>query len=264
MNNKELNISIFSYNVFWKIMDDDSKIHFKNIEKKILNQMKSNILKNIISIKNYYNPFIYCFQESKNYSDIIDIFDKLIYDHDIGYAEPEYILTIWNKNILKKKFVIHGEFELGRPFSIIIFKDLRYNIYFILINIHTGHHNDTLLTVFKPIQNYLNLYKEKLSKYDIKRLLIIGDFNRDIGNQINYDIKKYFLKINLKKYYFNSLITKNKTCCSLSGYGYTKNYDQIIDSYDKPLLVHPLNKESWYIPKSSDHLGILSIVKNYT
>ena len=226
-----------------------------------LNQLKSNILLNIYII-NYYNPFIYCFQEAESSSDIIKLFPKSEYEYHLGYSEPEHILTIWRKDVLKKKIIFDGEFEKGRPFSIIIFKDKRFSIYWILINIHAGHDPLTYPSIFKPIQNLLNLNDTKISKYDIKRIVIVGDFNRDISSQIKIEPFIYKLFLNNIEFNFNFIETKNKTCCSLKGWGYKKNCDQLIDSYNKPLLTYQLNKENWYNPESSDHLGILSIVKN--
>jgi hypothetical protein len=263
MKNEQLNISIFSYNIFWKIMkSNNTDLLDIGISKNKLLELKSNILNNILNVKNYYNPFIYCFQEAENYLEITNLFDKSNYDYYNGYSKPEYILTIWQKNILKKKLIIDGEFEQGRPFTIIIFKDLRFNIYFMLINIHSGHQINTLKNIFEPIQKIINTNIKNILKYIIKRIIIVGDFNRDIGSQITLLPNKFNLNINLSKFNFIPLITQNKTCCSIKGYGYNKNYDQIIDSYEQPLLIHQLNKESWYKSESSDHLGILSIIKN--
>ena len=247
------NISIFSYNIFWKVM--------KNNDLKF-NINKSNIIANITNIKNYYNPFIYCFQEAESSEDIINLFDSKYYKWNLGYSNPEHILTIWRKDIMKKKIIFNGEFESGRPFSIIIFKDIRFNIYWMLINIHAGHHHDTNSSIFVPIQKIITSNINKIGKYDIKRIVIIGDFNRNISSQIFIEPKKFFLTINSNVFYFKSIHNENKTCCSISGWGYTNNYDQIIDSYSNPLLTYQLNKESWYYTKSSDHLAILSIIKN--
>ena len=92
---------------------------------------------------------------------------------------------------------------------------------------------------------------------------MVGDFNRDIRSQIKIDPTRYRLKINSIEYIFYPIEdTTNKTCCSLSGWGYKLNYDQTIDSYHQPLLIHQLNKEQWYISESSDHLATLSVLKN--
>lgn len=263
MNNKKLNISVFSYNVFWKIMKSTNSPLIKSIGTNKLHKLKSNILLNISNVKKYYNPFIYCFQESESAEDIIKLFETSEYEYHLAYSESEHILTIWQHNIFKKIFLIESEFEPGRPFVIFIFKDLRFDNYFLLTNIHSGHNKNTIESIFNPIQKSINLKKKIFLKYDIKRIIIVGDFNRDIGEQIILEPNKFKLLLNSKKYNFIPLQTENKTCCNIKGYAHNKNYDQIIDSYRKPILSHCLNKELWYISESSDHLAILSIIKNF-
>lgn len=269
MNIENFNISICSYNVYWKIMKNDSNPSINSLVKSLglkkINALKSSILKNIFMIKNYYSPFVYCFQEAENYFDIINLFKIKTnnFKYYVGCSGPEHILTIWNSDILKKLFVIDGEFEKGRPFSLFVFRDLRFNSNFILINLHAGHNFDTYESMFKPIQHIINSNLIKISVYNPTRIIMCGDFNRDIGSQIFIEPLKYYLKISKKKFKFNSLVTSNKTCCNLNGYGYNKNCDQVIDSYQTPVLIYPLNKEKWYLPKSSDHIAIISIVKNF-
>ena len=245
--------------------NSNSDLYKKSTEKIIRNKpkLKSNIITNIINIKKYYNPFVYCFQEAESAHDIINLFEHEQYKYHLGYSEPEHILTIWRKDIMKKKVILDGEFEKGRPFSIIVFNDIRFKIYWMLINIHAGHHPQTNSSIFEPIEKLIIENKNIIDKYDIKRIVIIGDFNRDISSQIIIEPKKFKLKVNSNEFNFKSISNTNKTCCSLKGYGYKLNYDQIIDSYTNPLLTHQLNKESWYIPEASDHLAILSIIKNF-
>lgn len=263
MNIKKLNISVFSYNVFWKIMKLTNSPLINSMGNEKLKELKSNILKNISNVKKYYNPFIYCFQESESIEDIIKLFENSKYAYHITYSEPEHMLTIWQHRVLKKIFSIDAEFEPGRPFVIFIFKDLRFDNYFMLINIHSGHNTNTILSIFNPIQKSIDSKNKIFSKYNIKRIIIVGDFNRDIGEQIILQPNKFKLYLNLVEFNFYPILTKNKTCCNIKGYAYNKNYDQIIDSYKKPILTHSLNKELWYIPASSDHLAILSVVKNF-
>lgn len=276
---KKFNISICSYNLFWEVMNNYSSPLEKKIGKDNLDKLKENILKNIFFIKNYYNPFVYCFQESAAYTDVINIFEKNKYDFYVGKSGPENILTIWNLDVLKKKKIFDGEFELGRPFTIIIFKDIRFDSYFILVNIHSGHNQDTSKSIFDPIQKIIIANKNIINKFNIKRIIISGDFNRDISSEIigksnsndniinnnmhnNDNNNNYQLIVNSSIYNFYPFVSNNKTCCSLNGYGYKKNYDQVIDSYDTPIVIHPMTKEKWYESKSSDHVAILSIVKN--
>ena len=264
-NSEPLNISICTYNLYWKIMSNDPSLLGKKINKKTLQEFKQNLLKNIYLIKNYYNPYFYCFQESSQYQDIIKMFKKSLYSTHITFSKPEHMLTIWQKNIFDKKMVFDGDFEQGRPFSVFVFEDLRFGTFFILINLHSTHKTNTLENIFKPIQNLITANKNKIHKYKIKRILICGDFNRDIGQEILSDSNSnnnFILGINSHKYNFIPFITENKTCCNLNGYGHNKNYDQVIDSFDKPILIHPLNLEKWYETKSSDHIAILAIVKN--
>jgi hypothetical protein len=264
MDIEELNLSIFSYNVFWKIMKSDNASPLvKTLGQTKLLKLKSNILNNILNTKNYLNPFVYCFQESESSLDIINLFEKSQYKYHLGYSEPEHILTIWRSDIMKKKLVLDGEFEPGRPFSIIVFKDLRYKNYWMLINIHSGHNPHTNVSIFEPIQKLITLNIDSISKYNIKRVVIIGDFNRDISSQIKIEPNKYQLIFNSEEYNFKPTTNTNKTCCSIKGWGYKLNYDQVIDSYSEPILTYQLNKESWYISESSDHLAILSIIKNF-
>lgn len=262
MNIDELNISIFSYNVFWKIMNVNNSPLIKTLSQTKLEKLKSNVLSNIFNVKNYYNPFVYCFQESESAHDIIKLFNDLEYNYHLGYSNPEHILTIWRNDVIKKIFVIDGEFEPGRPFSIFMFKDKRFKIYWMLINIHAGHCLNTITSIFEPIQKILTQNHKYIIKYDIKRIVIIGDFNRNITSQIKIDPLIYKLHIGTCKYYFNYLTNNNLTCCNLKGWGYKNNYDQLIDSYSQPILTYSLNKESWYISESSDHLAIISIIKN--
>lgn len=263
----ELNISICSYNLNWKIMEMPIKKTNSSIDDDKSYKFKINLLKNIKLIYNYYNPFIYCFQEASRPQDIIKIFDPDKFNFNVGQSGPEQILTLWNKQIFRKLLIINSEFEEGRPFTIIVLCDKRFKINFILINIHAAHNVDTLETIFKPIQQTLesdNFIYKKLIEFNITRIIMCGDFNRDINKELILQINAIlYLKIGKKKYFFNYRSNDNKTCCSLTGYGYKHNYDNVIDSYNKPLQIYLLNKEKWYQSKSSDHLMILSVVKNF-
>lgn len=260
----DLNISICSYNLNWKIMSLPPNTKSKN---EPYYEFKINLLKNIEFVYHHLNPFIYCFQEVVRPQDILKIFNEKKFDFNLGKSAQALILTIWNKQIFKKKLIIDSEFEEGRPFTIIIFYDKRFQINFMLVNIHAGHNSNTSDTLFNPIQQTIfanNFIYKKLIEFDIKRIIICGDFNRNINVELSNDVGKLFnLKIGRKKFYFNYLTNTNKTCCSLSGYGFKYNYDNLIDSYFKPISTIPMIKEKWYNPKSSDHSMILSTVKNY-
>lgn len=257
MNPKHFNISICSYNVNWKVMTSAGT-------------NAQNVIENISRVKNYYNPFIYCFQEASNYTSITQLFERNLYDMDIGKSGPEHILTIWNKKIMRKMLSFTGEFEHGRPFTIIVFQDLRFSNYFMLINIHANHDSRTQMKIFDPIQKLIDKHINHVNKYPIQRICIVGDFNRDISLEHVYSLA---LKTNststctrtgINKYIFHTLKTSNKTCCSMSNSypRYVYNYDHVIDSWDIPIQIFSLTNEKWYRLKSSDHALILCVIKN--
>jgi hypothetical protein len=257
------NLSICSYNILWEIMNYDNTKRFINTDKKLLKIYKNNILFNIQKLIDYYNPTIYCFQEAASYNDILKLFDKN-YLYKINKSDKEFMLTIWQKTKLELISSFEGEFEKGRPFNILIFLNKIDNYKFILINIHASHDIDTNKSIIKPIQDVIDTIDNLLLK-DIHRIIISGDFNRDINEDINNKIKinNYYLLINKQKITFKYNKNNNKTCCNIYGNNndINKNYDNIIDSYKKLKLIHPLNKESWYKYPSSDHVMILGIIQ---
>lgn len=256
------NIAVCSYNLNWEIMDFDSGSLKKYFSKDKLKLYKLNLISNIQNIYDYYNPQIYCFQEAAKYKDFINIFNPDIFSNYVNISGPEYMVTIWNLTRLQLIYVFPGEFESGRPFCIFLFKDLINFNFFILINMHAGHKKDTLSSIFQPIQQILDKSK-KLNKYVISRIIMAGDFNRDINMQIK-DNPKLYLKVNNFKFTFKpSNKDFNNTCCNLSGINLTKNYDFVLDSYEPVILRHELNKEIWYKQPSSDHIMIMSILKKY-
>lgn len=257
-NNKKFNnLSISSYNILWEIMNYDNTKRFINTDKKLLKIYKNNILFNIQKLIDYYNPTIYCFQEAASYNDILKLFDKN-YLFKINKSDKEFMLTIWQNTKINLIASFKGEFEKGRPFIILIFFNKIENYKFILINIHAGHDIDTNKSIIKPIQDVIDTIDTILLK-DIKRVIITGDFNRDINNKIK--INNYYLLINKQKITFKYNKNNNNTCCDIYGNNFNKNYDNIIDSYKRLKLIHPLNKESWYKYPSSDHVMIMGIIQ---
>ena len=257
INKKFNNLSISSYNILWEIMNYDNTKRFINTDKKLLKIYKNNILFNIQKLIDYYNPTIYCFQEAASYNDILKLFDEN-YIYKINKSDKEFMLTVWKNEKIDLIASFKGEFEKGRPFIILIFFNKIENYKFILINIHAGHDIDTNKSIIKPIQDVIDTIDTILLK-DIKRVIITGDFNRDINNKIK--INNYYLLINKQKITFKYNKNNNNTCCDIYGNNFNKNYDNIIDSYKKLKLIHQFNKESWYKYPSSDHVMIIGIIQ---
>jgi hypothetical protein len=252
------NIAIASYNILWEIMEKDNHnalldLFFKNNYK----TMKKNLLANIQNVYDRYNPQIYCFQEAAGYNEIIKIFDKKKYSSHINKSGPEYMLTVWNNLRFKLKKTFDGEFESGRPFCILIFKDNLTKKYFALINLHAGHRTNTDTSIFNPIQKLINKNLKDFSQ--ISRIILVGDFNRDINHENKSN--EYHINIADTKYKFNYYEKpSNNTCCDVTGDKLKRNFDHVLDSEKIPMLRHELNKESWYAYPSSDHVMIMSIL----
>lgn len=256
------NIAVCSYNLNWEVMNIDSGNLTKHFSKKDLEQFKSNIISNIQGIYDYYNPQIYCFQEATNFQDFINIFSKDIFSHYVNISGPEYMVTVWDFTRFEVHKVIPGEFESGRPFCIFIFKDLLDSNYIMFINIHAGHKTNTLTSIFEPIQKIFSKTK-KLNEFVISRIIMGGDFNRNINQQIK-DCPQLFFELNNSIYTFKPTYKElANTCCSLIGTNLKRNYDFILDTFEPVILRHELNKEIWYKQPSSDHIMIMSVLKKY-
>lgn len=264
------NVAICSYNLNWEIMDFPNGKLTKHYSISELELVKSNNISNIQTIYDYYNPQIYCFQEATKYNDFINIFNKDIFKHFVNKSGPESMVTVWDSTRFNLLESIPGEFEIGRPFCIFIFKDILVKNIFILINLHSGHNLNTFLTIFKPIQKIFSK-SDIFSNYIISRIIMGGDFNRDINLEIKNDSEsgsgsKLIFELNNSIFNFNFNFTNkatSNTCCSISGNNLKKNFDFIIDSFDSVILRHELNKESWYKQPSSDHIMIMTIIKKY-
>jgi len=256
-------LSVCSYNLLWELMDYENpkSVRFKNIKKSLLYNYKQNIIHNIKKVIDYLNPFIYCFQETSNYHEILKLFNNN-YKYHLNFSDLEYMITVWQCNKLDLLFSFDGSFEKGRPFCILIFYNKIHNYKFMFINIHAGHNIDTYNTIIKPIQDLINSIDIKLLE-DIDRIIITGDFNRNINHEINKKNTNIFLSINNIKYNFHyNDDYNNNTCCDIYGNNITKNCDNTIDSLSKPILKYNLNKENWYKYPSSDHAMIISVVSD--
>jgi hypothetical protein len=270
------NIAVCSYNLNWEIMDHVNSKNAKFINEYSLKEItlfKKNIISNIQNIKNYYNPQIYCFQEASNFDDFLYIFKDTKfnkYDKYVNSSGPEFMVTIWDKSRFDLINVQSGEFQEGRPFCLFLLKDLVNNNYIILINVHAGHIPNTLSSIFTPIQKQLDKL-DKFDKFDklpnlpnikISRVIMAGDFNRDINYQVHID-NKLFLMIGEIKYNFKYYDKPmGNTCCSISSPIYKRNFDFVLDSLEPVLIRHEIIKEPWYSFPASDHVMIMSILKN--
>lgn len=261
VNKKKL--TCISYNVSWKVMTDDKSINKICLNKPSSkhNLCKINILSNIKSLAEKYEPDFLSFQEASNYEAIIDKLDTKSYEHYINISGMETMLTIWNKNKITVLQSYSGEFMDGRPFAIIVYKDKKYDDYIsYYINIHASHNVNTQIFIIDILNKWIdkNIDKKFKDKDKIKHVSISGDFNRNIHTD---DTSKYELIINNKKF---KLLHKSKriidnysnynTCCDNTGKNLLNKFDHVIHSNSVTELKIKMNNNN------SDHSPIVSIL----
>jgi endonuclease/exonuclease/phosphatase family metal-dependent hydrolase len=219
---------------------------------------KSNILSNIASNIKKYNPDFAAFQEASEHLDIIELFDPNIHESHVNTSGKEIMLTLWNK----KKFTLvkayDSEFEEGRPFTIIILKNNRSNKNIAVINLHAGHRIDTQKTIFDIINNYIKKSITTTIKKSVVRVIMSGDFNRNVYED---DTSTYTVNFT-QEFILKRFSNNKKTCCSVIGYGHNYAYDHILDSkaiVSKKILGNSV--KNYKIP-SSDHILIIAKLKN--
>lgn len=248
-------ISICSYNIFWKVLEKHSSVS-KN--KELINTCHDNLINNIKNCIKYDNPDLFCLQEISNIDIINNLFNSNTYNKIHSISGFEIICCYYNKKIFDVLSMAYGEFEKGRPFTIIIFKHKTSSKYILVCNLHASHNPDTKNYLYKKIQetidnNYHELYLDKIK---LDGMIMIGDFNSDINLESKIEIK-------LKNKTFKFKINKNnneKTCCNIYGYAFKNNYDHIINTFKSSKRILQ-NTNNWFKSPSSDHMMIKSIIQ---
>ena len=260
MKYKFPHLLICSYNLYWELFVKENRIKLQNISDVLIQKYKNNTLSNIKLTNDFFEPQIFCFQEVVNYTEIIKLFPSN-YKNTKNKSKNEKMLTIFDEKWFNLIDYKSGEFEQGRPFIILLLEDKINKYYFLLINIHSGHKKNTSTSIFEPLQKKINSFP-KINLDKVTRIIISGDFNRDIKIEIKDKLFKYQLFIGNKIYNFKFFNNTKSTCCTIYGNTLNKNYDHIIESNSKPLLTYNLNLQPWYKYPSSDHVLVLAIIKN--
>jgi hypothetical protein len=255
------NIKIFSYNISWESMsgkiptwelcnvkDDKLKNHPRHYS--VCNNNISGVIENNAS------DFV-LLQEATDYEKLLKQSSRLQKMKFIKHnSDLDVIITFWNSKKYKLLHILPGAFEKNRPWLATYF-----NNGLVVINVHFGHYSNEkeqyhLNNIISKIYDNINIINNnghnkhnrstgsngsKKVKYEIKRIIIGGDFNFDIktmGNQ---------LKINNTIFYYHP--KHILTCCIRRN----KHYDHVIDTKSQPLDI--------IIPKveymASDHKPIL-------
>lgn len=249
-------ISLITFNTSWEAMTSTTTGNFKLCKPNSGSDglCKTNILDNISSSIKKYKPEIACFQEAAEHEDIIDLFDNTKYENFVNMSDKETMLTLWSKQKFELVKAYSGEFEEGRPFAILILLNKNNKKNIALINIHAAHKVDSQSSIFNKINNFIKSNISYSIKKSITRVIIAGDFNRDVyeDNTSNYIIK-FIEEFELKK-----SLNNKATCCSILGYGHKYNYDHVIDSksiISKKILANSLKT---YKYPASDHVLVVA------
>jgi endonuclease/exonuclease/phosphatase family metal-dependent hydrolase len=207
---KNNNISVLTYNVYWKVMQN--KFFSKKLNKEINlcpdqkdsdpTQCKINVNKLILQSVNDEEVSLIGLQETGKLDDIeIDNFTKFNYTGDEFTKATLMFNNIKFKNITKKYYkteIVEGIFNSGRIFHFVILQCIENEDYkFLFINCHFNHGDDA--------QDNFNQISKLIGKHNFNNIIITGDFNQDM---------------NLGKLYINNKLmksnNKNITCCDNS------------------------------------------------
>lgn len=223
-NNK---IKILTYNISWESMTGSKKDWYLCSNNKDNKHPRHfNICVNNIGnvIKKNPTDFI-CLQEAINYDllikDVPHLKKMKFIEHNSGLDK---MVTFWND----KKFTLldkkQGEFENGRPYLALFFKE---NL--CLVNVHFGHYSN------RGEINKMNhmITSLELDKYynQGNRIIIAGDFNNDIKNLCKKNGQKYKLQLKNIDFYVNN--KRVRTC-----YGKRNtHFDHVIDTMNTPIEI---------------------------
>lgn len=246
------NIKIFSYNISWESMsgkipnwelcnikDDNFKNHPRHYS--VCNNNISSVIEN--------NPADFVLlQEATDYEKLLKQSPRLQKMNFIKHnSDLDVIITFWNFKKYKLLHILPGAFEKNRPWLATYF-----NNGLVIINVHFGHYskekeqyhlNNVISKIYDNIKIINNSVRNgsKKVKYEIKRIIIGGDFNFDIKTIENP------LKINDSIFYYHP---KHILTCCVRRY---KHYDHVIDTKAHPLDIIIPNVD--YM--ASDHKPIL-------
>lgn len=200
---KNNHINVLTYNVCWECISGESKRgSAKNYGKRCgSNKSKHNkCFNNIVNLCiNFPYTFI-CLQEG-NIKLANEIIQKLIkgnkgkYSKIVKKSGKEDSIIIYRSDLFKKgKFIKYGHIdEIGRPYLFQDFININNKEILYIGNIH-GPHVDKNIDCLRWIKKYLNIIFKNQILND-KKIIIMGDFNKEIKRNINIEELKLNLKV---------------------------------------------------------------------
>jgi hypothetical protein len=233
-------IRLLTWNISYQSMYG---IHSKTVDASIcmadgINQCRRNVLDKISSMPNLdfvllQEPVLSEFQGTLLWNNLLETYDYI--HHKSG---KEDMITLYNKYKYTVSITKGGDFELGRPFQVTIFKSVisPYDK-LVVVNLHAPHQELYFL--------------KKLNLFNLNYPIIIGG---DFNNPITEDIK--INGINFKNE--GSKVKQINTCCdhTLNAKDVTKCYDHFLvnDQVKYNAVEYPI--KSGDNIKHSDHLPL--------
>ena len=196
-------INVLTYNVCWECISRESKSgSAKNYGKRCgSNKSKHNkCFNNIVNLCSNFPYTFICLQEG-NIELANEIILKLIkknkgkYSKIVKKSDKEDSIIIYRSDLFKKgKFIKYGHIdEIGRPYLFQDFININNKERLYIGNIH-GPHVDTNIDCLKWIKKYLNIIFKNQILND-KKIIIMGDFNKELKRNINIEELKLNLKV---------------------------------------------------------------------
>jgi uncharacterized phage protein (TIGR02220 family) len=242
-------IKVLTYNVCWEAMAMNSHKYDNECKKNAIdstNKCKTNVL--AILTQDKYD--IILLQEASNF-DKHDITDMTRIHFKSG---KEHQVVYYKTSAFKEKTSGTGDFEPGRPYTILLLEHISSKKEILVINVHLPHkktEQDVLLLLNTISNNTESGITPALAKNDM-HCIIGGDFNVNLTKGTYNILNRDFIPCN----------KDIKTCCDedLSGTGHKDKIDNILlsNATCKDVKIADGNG---YKKNTSDHLPLECIVQ---
>ncbi len=255
---KEKTISILTYNICWECMTHSRTL---GASCSIVSDQRTicaqNVGENIKKATEDYGDLDFIALQEATHHEIIEQDLPTVFSNFASVAHKsglEEQITYYNKNMYTLWKKITGEFESGRPYQILLFKQK-----LILVNLHNGHtatREKMELALSKGLTAHLT--QDEITSLQSYRIILAGDFNDHdtaLRKLAPFSYAGISTEVSLK------ISSPPKTCCTNPGTaGHTSTIDYILDSNpSRPIKWEIPTHYEWKKP-ASDHLPVIGVL----